>query len=63
MTKVRMEWTLAEFYGEGGTTRFVDRLAASLGRRDFLKSPNAVRTKRPDPTSLGRRDLLKGQTQ
>ena len=31
MTKVRMEWTLAEFYGEGGTTRFVDRLAASLG--------------------------------
>ena len=31
MTKVRMEWTLAEFYAEGGTTRFVDRLAASLG--------------------------------
>ena len=31
MTKVRMEWSLAEFYGEGGTTRFVDRLAASLG--------------------------------
>ena len=31
MTKVRMEWTLAEFYGNGGVTRFVDRLAASLG--------------------------------
>ena len=31
MTKVRMEWTLAEFYADGGTTRFVDRLAASLG--------------------------------
>ena len=31
MTKVRMEWTLAEFYSDGGTTRFVDRLAASLG--------------------------------
>ena len=31
MTKVRMEWSLAEFYSEGGTTRFVDRLAASLG--------------------------------
>ena len=31
MTKVRMEWTLAEFYGNGGVTRFADRLAASLG--------------------------------
>jgi len=26
-----MEWTLEEFYSDGGTTRFVDRLAASLG--------------------------------
>ena len=31
MTKVRMEWTLSEFYSNGGTTRFVDRMAASLG--------------------------------
>lgn len=31
MTKVRMDWSLSEFYAEGGTTRFVDRLAASLG--------------------------------
>jgi len=31
MTKVRMEWTMAEFFADGGTTRFVDRLAASLG--------------------------------
>ena len=31
MTKVRMNWSLAEFYSDGGTTRFVDRLAASLG--------------------------------
>ena len=31
MTKVRMEWTLDQFYGNGGVTRFVDRLAASLG--------------------------------
>lgn len=31
MTKVRMNWSLAEFYADGGTTRFVDRLAASLG--------------------------------
>ena len=31
MTKVRMEWSLSEFYTNGGTTRFVDRLAASLG--------------------------------
>jgi len=31
MTKVRMDWSLAEFYSSGGTTRFVDRLAASLG--------------------------------
>lgn len=26
-----MEWTLAAFEGAGGTTNFVDRLAASLG--------------------------------
>ena len=31
MTKVRMAWTMSEFYASGGTTRFVDRLAASLG--------------------------------
>lgn len=31
MTKVRMNWSLDEFYSDGGTTRFVDRLAASLG--------------------------------
>ena len=31
MTKVRLEWTLKEFYADGGVTRFVDRLAASLG--------------------------------
>ena len=31
MTKVRMNWSLADFYADGGTTRFVDRLAASLG--------------------------------
>lgn len=29
--KVRMEWTLAEFYADGGVTRFVDRLAGVLG--------------------------------
>jgi len=26
-----MEWTLQEFYAEGGTTTFADRLASSLG--------------------------------
>jgi hypothetical protein len=30
-TSVRMNWTLNEFYSTGGTTKFVDRLAASLG--------------------------------
>jgi hypothetical protein len=30
-TKVRMEWTMDQFYSDGGTTTFVDRLAASLG--------------------------------
>lgn len=30
-TKVRMEWTINDFYAKGGTTTFVDRLAASLG--------------------------------
>lgn len=28
---VRMEWTFAEFFFDGGTTKFVDRLASSLG--------------------------------
>lgn len=31
MTNIRLEWTLEEFYADGGTTRFADRLAASLG--------------------------------
>jgi len=31
MTKVRLDWTLEDFYADGGVTRFVDRLAASLG--------------------------------
>ena len=26
-----MEWSMEEFFAEGGTTKFVDRLAASLG--------------------------------
>jgi hypothetical protein len=30
-TNIRMEWTFAEFFADGGTTKFVDRLAASLG--------------------------------
>jgi hypothetical protein len=28
---VRMEWTMAEFFADGGTTSFVDRLTSSLG--------------------------------
>jgi hypothetical protein len=31
MTKVRMEWTMTEFFDNGGTTAFIDRLCASLG--------------------------------
>lgn len=30
-TKVRLEWTVDDFYAKGGTTTFVDRLAGSLG--------------------------------
>lgn len=30
-TAVRLEWTLDQFYSDGGTTKFVDRLAATLG--------------------------------
>lgn len=26
-----MNWTLSEFYADGGTTAFVDRLSSSLG--------------------------------
>lgn len=28
---VRLQWTLEEFYAAGGVTRFIDRLASSLG--------------------------------
>ena len=42
MTKVRMEWTMAEFYSDGGTTRFVDRLAASLGIASYRIKTVAV---------------------
>ena len=31
MAKIRMDWTMNEFFADGGTTSFVDRLAASLG--------------------------------
>ena len=30
-TKLRMEWTLQEFYAEGGTIRFAERVASALG--------------------------------
>jgi hypothetical protein len=30
---VRMNWTMKEFFSAGGTTKFVDRVAASLGIR------------------------------
>lgn len=30
-TSVRLEWNFASFFASGGTTKFVDRLAASLG--------------------------------
>lgn len=30
-TSVRLSWTLLDFFREGGTTSFVDRVAASLG--------------------------------
>jgi hypothetical protein len=28
---VRMEWTMAAFFSDGGTTNFIDRLTGSLG--------------------------------
>lgn len=31
MTSVRMEWTLDEFYADGGVVSFTDRVAAALG--------------------------------
>jgi len=26
-----MEWTMADFYADGGTTKLIDRISASLG--------------------------------
>jgi len=31
MVSVRLDWTLAEFYADGGVDKFVDRMAAVLG--------------------------------
>lgn len=31
ISDVRMQWTLAEFYAQGGTTSFADRVAGALG--------------------------------
>lgn len=31
MANVRMEWTLDEFYADGGTSKFEDRIATALG--------------------------------
>lgn len=31
LTNVRMEWTVAEFYADGGTSKFADRVSAALG--------------------------------
>ena len=31
MSQVRMEWSMEEFFADGGTTKFIDRLAGSLG--------------------------------
>jgi len=30
LVRVRLDWTLAEFYADGGANKFVDRLASSL---------------------------------
>jgi len=30
-SSVRMEWTLEEFYADGGTSTFIDRVASVLG--------------------------------
>jgi hypothetical protein len=35
MTTVRLQWSLDEFYEDGGVTTFVDRLAASLGIESY----------------------------
>lgn len=31
IANVRMEWTLTEFYSDGGTSKFADRIASVLG--------------------------------
>jgi len=30
-TNIRMDWTMDAFYSAGGTTKFIDRVALSLG--------------------------------
>ena len=42
MTKVRLEWTLKDFYAQGGVTRFIDRMAASLGVPSYRVKTVAV---------------------
>jgi len=31
LTRIRLDWTLDEFYADGGSTKFVDRLSGTLG--------------------------------
>lgn len=31
MCNVRLEWTFEEFWADGGTTKFADRMSAALG--------------------------------
>ena len=34
-TSIRLEWTLEEFYEDGGSTAFCDRMAATLGIKSY----------------------------
>ena len=42
MTSVRLNWTLEEFYADGGVTTFTDRVAAALGIHASLIKTVAV---------------------
>ena len=42
MVAVRLDWTLEEFYSDGGVTKFTDRMAAVLGIHASLIKTVAV---------------------
>ena len=45
---VRLEFTMKEFFADGGNTKFVDRVAGSLGTVVFSMADDHLKARDPD---------------